>query len=252
MELMMELAKLAKEYNLHIQSHISENLGEIDTVKEFFPENKHYADVYDQANLLTNKCVMAHAVHLRDDEMEVFKQRGTSVAHCPNSNTNLGSGFCDVKRLIKGGVKVGLGTDVSGGNKAGIFDAIRATLEVSHHINFAKKQNIVGTGQITEIDDEDNKNYTPINYKQAIYLATLGGAEALAMSDKIGNFAVGKDFDALVIDTDKVPIYKYDLPEAITSQKTPEDKLYEMIQKFIYVGDDRNITKVYVKGKTVK
>lgn len=249
MELLKELGRIAKEYNLHIQTHISESLGEIDLIKTLFPDCNNYADVYDKSNLLTRKTVLAHSVHLEDAEMKILKKRGTSVAHCPASNTNLSSGFCDVKRLLKAGIKVGLGTDVSGGNKASLGDAMRSALDVSHHLEFAKKQDIKGTGQIKSSD----LNYVPFTYKEMLYLATLGGAEALAIDDKVGNFSVGKEFDALLIDTaSNSPIIQYNIPENITNKKSEEEKLLELLQKFIYVGDDRNISKVFVKGVSVK
>lgn len=249
MELLKELGKIAKEYNLHIQSHICESLCEIDLIKKLFPDCNNYADVYDKSNLLTKKTILAHSVHLDDAEMEILKKRGTSVAHCPASNTCLSSGFCDVKRLLKGGIKVGLGTDVSGGNKASLLDAMKSALDVSHHLEFVKKQDIKGTGQIKNLDT----SYTPFTYKEMLYLATLGGAEALAIDDKIGNFTVGKDFDALIIDTaNNSPIIQFNIPENITNKKTDEDKLLELLQKFIYVGDDRNISKVFVNGVSVK
>lgn len=248
---MKKLGELADKYNLPIQSHISENLGEIEAVKDVFPTSSNYADVYDQAKLLTNKCVMAHGVHLEDKEIQLLKTRGTSIAHCPLSNTCLSSGLCDVKRLIAGGVKVGLGTDVSGGNRVGILEVIRAALTCSQHIYIAKNQLIKGTGKIPD-STGDNANYTPIDYKQGIYLATLGGAETLNLDDKIGNFVVGKAFDALLIETDALPIIKFDLPDSINKGKSAEDKFLELVQKFVYVGDDRNISKVFVKGQQVK
>ncbi|XP_055525014.1 guanine deaminase [Wyeomyia smithii] len=250
MKLMQKLAELAERYKLNIQSHVSENLGELDAVREFFPKNKHYCDVYDEAKLLTSRCVMAHGVHLEDDELRVLASRGTSVAHCPTSNTSLGSGMCDVKRLLAARVTVGLGTDVSGGNRIAMNDVIRATLDVSHHLNMMKKQNVQGTGSVAPT--EDNAKYVPLNYKQAIYLATLGGAEALAIADKVGNFLPGKDFDALLIDTSVYPINRYQLPPALTEKKSAEEKLLELLQKFVYVGDDRNITSVFVAGQKVK
>lgn len=251
MPLMKKLGELAEKYKLNIQSHISENLGEVNTVKEFFPESKHYSDVYDQANLLTNRCVMAHGVHLEDEELEMFAARGTSVAHCPNSNTNLGSGMCDVKRLLKANVKVGLGTDVSGGNRIGICDVMRAALDVSHHLNMMKKQDVKGTGRV-EPGSKQNEEYVPMNYKQVVYLATLGGAEAMAIADKVGNFTVGKEFDALIVDTSVGPINRYQLPSVLTEHKTADELLLEQLQKFVYVGDDRNIVRVFVAGQQVK
>lgn len=251
MELMKELAKLATKYNLNIQSHISENIDEIKFTLELFPGFEYYAEVYDEAGLLTNRTIMAHSVHLYDEEMKLFATRGTSVAHCPNSNTNLKSGLCDVKRLIANNLKVGLGTDISGGNMISILDAMRAALEVSQHLNIMKKQEIVGTGRITA-DDEKNQNYVPLDYKQALFLATLGGAQALSLDQKVGNFVIGKEFDALLVDAYVGRTDKFEMPKAMTANLTADDKFQQLIQKFVYTGDDRNILKVFVKGRQVK
>uniref|UniRef100_A0A1A9W7D0 Guanine deaminase n=1 Tax=Glossina brevipalpis TaxID=37001 RepID=A0A1A9W7D0_9MUSC len=249
-KLMNGLGDIAKNYNLHIQSHISENLLEIDYVKELFASS--YAEAYDNAGLLTNKTIMAHGVHLEDEEMALLRKRGTSVAHCPASNTMLRSGLCDVKRLINKGIKVGLGTDVSGGNSSSVQDAILRAIDVSHHLEFIKKQEIKGTGKITNAVDEDAK-YEPIDFKQAIYLATLGGAAALAMDEITGNFVVGKEFDALIIDTSKEPLHNFGFYDSNNYEKKSDElKLLEMVQKFIYVGDDRNVHRVYVAGKQIK
>lgn len=251
-ELLRELAKLAKQYNLNVQTHVSENLGEIETVKQQFPSSPHYTGVYDEMGLLTDRTVLAHGVHLQDDELKMLSARGTSIAHCPSSNTNLGSGFCDVRRLLHAHVKVGLGTDVSGGSDMSILAAMRAALGVSQHLNFMKTQHVQGTGKLEQSSAQKGEKYIPLTYRQALYLATLGGAQALALDDKIGNFEKGKQFDALLIDTELQPIGGYKLPERISTEKTKLQLLLELVQKFVYVGDDRNIVKVYVAGKQIK
>lgn len=179
---------------------------------------------------------MAHGVHLQDDEIALLKKRGTAIIHCPASNTNLNSGICDVQRLIKAGLTVGLGTDVSGGNSVSVLTALQRAIEVSKHLDFFKKQNILGTGR-SETQDND---YQQLTYKQAFYLATLGGAKALALDHITGNFSVGKDFDALLVD--------------VSVLEKPHRPLTvdELLEKFIYTGDDRNIKAVYVAGKLVK
>uniref|UniRef100_A0A182QLR4 Guanine deaminase n=1 Tax=Anopheles farauti TaxID=69004 RepID=A0A182QLR4_9DIPT len=250
--LLRELGKLAKQHNLHVQTHVSENLGEIETVKQLFPSSPHYAGVYDEMGLLTDRTVLAHGVHLEDVELKMLSARGTSIAHCPSSNTNLGSGFCDVRRLLHAHVKVGLGTDVSGGSDMSILAAMRASLAVSQHLNFMKTQNVKGTGRLEQSSTEMAEKYIPLTYRQALFLATLGGAQALALDDKIGNFEKGKQFDALLIDTDLQPIGGYKLPEKISKEKSKSQILLELVQKFVYVGDDRNIVKVYVAGKQIK
>lgn len=178
--------------------------------------------------------------------MSLLSTSNTSIAHCPASNTNLGSGFCDVKRLINAGIKVGLGTDVSGGNTVSILDTIRDALSVSQHLKFAKVHHIKGTGKMEE--SKSNQAYVNLDYKEATYLATLGGAKALFLDDVIGNFVVGKRFDALLVDIDCDPIDSFDCQ----SQDTDEEQLLKCLQKFIYTGDDRNIIKVFVDGKQVK
>lgn len=250
MDFMKKLAGLAREFNLPIQSHISENIDEITFTLEIFPGHKNYAEVYNTAGLLTDRCIMAHGVHLTDDEVKLFAEKGVAVSHCANSNTNLQSGLTDVKRLIDNGVKVGLGSDISGGNRIGILDCVRASLDVSHHLNFVKKQNILGTGKLPET--ESNKNYQPMTYQQALFLATLGGAQSCGLENKIGNFVKGKDFDALVINVYGGSVDKFDIPTKVSENWNDEFKFHQKIQKFVYVGDDRNIAEVYVQGKQVK
>lgn len=250
-DLLLGLSKLAEKYNLNIQSHISENIGEIEAVKSIF-NAKSYTAVYESSNLLTNKCVMAHGVHLEDNELELLKKYGTAIAHCPTSNTKLQSGMCDVRRLMDAGVKVGLGTDVSGGHSASMLLAIQDALNVSHCLNFVKKQTIIGTGRIAEYNREENKTYEPLQYKNALYLATLGGAKALALEEKCGNFSTGKDFDGLLVDVSAGPLEVFDIPLVPDVNVKQQSRLEKMIQKFLYVGDDRNILKVYVAGKQVK
>lgn len=247
---MNNLAILASKHDLHIQTHLSENVGEVEFVNQTYPEDGTYTNVYDSVNLLTKKTIMAHSIHLDTEEIKILKKRGTSVAHCPASNINLGSGICDVRRLMQHGVIVGLGTDVAGGNKVSILDALRTALDVSHTLEFIKKQNIKGTGKIDDVTGENSK-YVPLNYKEAFYLATLGGAQALVLEDKIGNFDIGKDFDALLIDINCSPIDQYDLPDKLKN-KTGDEQLLSYIEKFLYVGDDRNILKVFVNGRQVK
>lgn len=251
-ELMKGLSELALKYDLHIQSHISENCGEIEAVKSVFKSDT-YTAIYENTNLMTNKTIMAHGVHLEDKELEIFKKYGTSVAHCPTSNTKLRSGLCDVQRLWNAGLKVGLGTDVSGGHNASMLIAIQDALNVSMSLNVIKKQHIIGTGKIQNSNDSCNKNYEPLDYKHALYLATLGGASALSLDDVCGNFEVGKDFDALLVDVSKEPLDLFEIPASVSERSSDaHTKLDQMIQKFVYVGDDRNIAKVYIAGKQVK
>ncbi|XP_013166182.1 PREDICTED: guanine deaminase [Papilio xuthus] len=232
--LMSGLSDIANRYGCRIQSHISENVKEIEHVLDVNPGCKSYSEVYDKSNILNDKCIMAHAVYLSEEEMSLLVSRGVSVAHCPASNTRLRSGLCPVRELIHAGLTVGLGTDVSGGDSSSILDAMRRAMDVSSHLEML----------------ETSVTRPALNWKEVFYLATLGGAKALRLDDKIGNFEVGKDFDAQVIDVfaNGGQIDKYDY----TMEGNEQDRVSQLLQRFIYLGDDRNITQVYIKGRKVK
>ncbi|XP_066139212.1 guanine deaminase [Euwallacea fornicatus] len=223
---MKALGKIAKNNNLCVQTHISENVEEVQIVKESF--GMSYAAVYDESDILTAKTILAHGVHLSDEELELIAKKGASIAHCPGSNTCLKSGLCDVTKLLKYGIKVGLGSDVSGGPSPSIREVMKLALDTT--VNIASMKD----------------NHKPLTYIEVFYLATLGGAEVLSLDNKIGNFVVGKEFDALIIDLAVEDSYTDYFPQYV--QYSP----LENLQKFIYCGDDRNIVKVFVAGKEVK
>ncbi|KAL4716229.1 hypothetical protein ACJJTC_004723 [Scirpophaga incertulas] len=229
--LMAGLSELSDKYECRIQSHISENVDEIKHVLNTFPCCKHYTDVYDQCRILNQRCIMAHAVHLSMEETATLANRGVSIAHCPASNTRLMSGLCPVRKYLESGVVVGLGTDVAGGDNATILDAMRRTMDVSAHLELM------------------GQSGSALSWSEVFYLATLGGAKALKLDHKIGSFEVGKEFDALLINVYETngPIVKFG-----PTYNTPQERALHLLQKFIYVGDDRNIAHVYVKGHKVK
>ncbi|CAI5786852.1 guanine deaminase isoform X1 [Podarcis lilfordi] len=223
-ELLNSLGKLAKIHDLHVQSHISESEGEMKLVEKLFPTYQNYTELYDKNNLLTNKTIMAHGCHLSDEELQVFNLKGAAIVHCPNSNISLCSGLLNARKVLKHHVKLGLGTDVAGGYSASMLDAIRKAIMVSN---------------IIHINKEDE---TCLTLKEVFQLATLGGSQALGLDTVIGNFEVGKEFDALLINT-KASDSPFELFTC--------DAFEDMIQKFLYLGDDRNIEEVYVAGKLV-
>ncbi|XP_043402955.1 guanine deaminase isoform X2 [Chelonia mydas] len=168
--------------------------------------------------------VMAHGCHLSDEELKLFSLRGAAIAHCPSSNFMLCSGILNIQNVLKHNVKIGLGTDVAGGYSASMLDAIRKSMSASTVF------------QINKV------NETGLTLKEAFRLATLGGSQVLGLDAVIGNFEVGKEFDALLINP-KASDSPFDLFAA--------DTFEDIIQKFLYLGDDRNINEVYVAGKQV-
>lgn len=110
LNMLEQLGAVQKEFNCHVQTHVSENVDEIEFIKQLFPKHANYTDVYKKANLLGEKTILAHGVHLTDEELELIRETNSSVIHCPASNTCLKSGLCNVRRLLNNKIKVGLGT----------------------------------------------------------------------------------------------------------------------------------------------
>jgi len=218
-ELMQGLGELAKTYGVPIQSHISENLGEVDWVAQLHPEFKDYASVYDNFGLLTDNTVMAHCVHNTDDEIKLMAKKGTYSAHCPNANYNLSSGIMPVRKFMNAGVNVGLGSDVGAGHKVSISQVM--------------SQAVQGSKMVWQMCDKELK---PLTTSEAFYLGTKGGGSYFG---QVGSFEPGYKFDALVIDDSGLQIEL-------------ERSIEERIQRFIYCGDDRNIINRYVDGREIE
>jgi len=157
-------------------SHINENVTEIATVAGLFPGAHHYLDTYRRHGLVTERSVFAHNIHADDAELALLAEHGASVSHCPTSNCALGSGLFPMRRHLEHGIRVALGSDVGAG--AGLFmpkEALQAYFI----------QQLLGPYGVS---------LTPVHM---LYLATRAGARALGLGDQVGDFAVGKDFDAV-------------------------------------------------------
>lgn len=246
-ELMLQLAQLSKEKgDLHIQAHLSENLDEINWVKSLFPECDSYTHVYGQSGLLTEKTILAHCVHLTDSEARLIKCSDSSVSHCPTSNSSLTSGECRVRWLLDQGIKVGIGTDVSGGFSCNMLVAARQAHLVSRHL--AMKE-----------DNVKMRNHVKLSVSEVLYLATLGGAQALNMENKIGSFEVGKQFDAQLLNLcsqdSNVDVFPWQLPGSVPDQTNgarvpPGITQEDLVAKWFFNGDDRNVSGVWVAGRS--
>lgn len=180
--LMAELGKIREEYDLPVQSHLSENPGEVEMVAKLAPEAEFYGDAYDRFGLfgLQGNTVMAHCVYSSPAEVQRMKDNGVWVAHCPSSNMNIASGIAPVRQYLETGLRIGIGTDVAGGTSLSMFRAVTDAIQVSklywrYVDQFAK----------------------PLTFPEALFLATKGGG---AFFGNVGSFEDGYAFDALVLD----------------------------------------------------
>ncbi|KFH44574.1 guanine deaminase-like protein [Hapsidospora chrysogenum ATCC 11550] len=254
-EAMRGLAEMQREMDLPVQTHISENRGEVALVERLFRGSRSYADVYDAHGLLTGRTVLAHAVHLSEEEAALVRDRGSKVAHCPCSNSSLTSGTARVRWLWGRGIDVGLGTDMSGGYSPSVLEAARQAALVSRHV----AMNGDGEGEAeTEAEAESHK----LTVEEVLYLATRGGAVVLGMEDRVGGFEVGKQWDAQLVGFGR-PVRDQD-GDGQQEEDEDEDEedegnvdvfgwedWEERMAKWLYVGDDRNTKKVWVRGRLV-
>ena len=218
-EYMEYMGKLAKEHNIPVQSHLSENLGEIDFVKQLRPNDKFYAESYDKSGLFGKevKTVMAHCVHCPKEEKELIKKNGVYIAHCPTSNSNLSSGICPAGEFLREGYNIGLGSDVSGGHTLDLFEVIRHTIEMSKmHLRYI---------------DLNKKGLT---LPETFYMASNKGGSFFG---KVGVFEKDYEFDALVLDESLIP-----------SVRTYNEK--ERLERFIY-NKDSKIESKFIRGNKI-
>ena len=264
-EMMFQLSLLAREYDIHIQTHLCENEDEIKWVtQDLFPSEASYTAVYDSHGLLTNKTVLAHCIHLSPAELDLIKRRQSAIAHCACSNFALCSGICPIRKLLKFGIdKIGLGSDLSGGYHPGMLEAIRQSITASKVYYMQQKQihdnhtNLKYQQNKDDVDDVgfDEDGCRPLSVAEGFYLATVGGAKALGIQDKVGHFKVGMSFDACLVRLQQASDkQELNLGGDVMNNIDlwPGDGLQKTFEKFIWLGDDRNFNKVWVNGKLVK
>lgn len=218
-ELLEAAGQLKSEFpDAYVHSHISENRNEVEWVHDLFPEAE-YADVYDRYGLLGDRTVLAHGVHLSEEELELLARRGTRVAHCPNSNLFLGSGLFRLHHTLRTGVVVGLGTDIGAGTTPSMFTTMADAYKV---------QQVQGV------------SLSPF---QLWYLATLGGAHALSLGAECGSLELGKSADFVLLDLKSTPLV------ALRTERA--SSVEDLLAGLIFTGDDRAVRECWIAGQVV-
>jgi guanine deaminase len=216
-ELLAFAGELAAEFPAAwVHTHVSENLSEIAWVGELFPGIGSYAGVYDRFGLLGPRTVLAHGIHLSDEELDLLVERGVRLAHCPNSNLFLGSGLFPMQRVRARGIPFGLGTDIGAGTTLSMFTVMADAYKV---------QQVLGN---------------VLNPIQLWYLATLAGAQALGLESETGSLEPGKAADFLVIDLAATPL--------LEKRAAGVTRVEELLAALIFLGDDRAIAECWVGG----
>ena len=210
--------RLASEYpDIWIHTHLAETMDEVAAIARRFPQSRSYLDVYDSFGLLREKSVFAHCLHMDHTDRSCMATKGGAAAFCPTSNLFLGSGLFDLPAMRAAGVKSGFGTDVGGGTSLSLLRTASEAYKVLHLQEHA------------------------LPSMQALYLATLGAAEALRLDDTIGNFAAGKEADFVVLDYEG---------SILTARRTAaagtiEEKLFALMT----LADDRHVAATHIMGE---
>ena len=216
-EMLRACGQLAAKYQLPVQSHLSENKDEIAWVKSLEPESTCFGDAYDRYGLFgQTPTVMAHCVWSEGEELELMKRRDVMVAHCPTSNFNVASGMAPIRQFLNEGLRVGLGSDVSGGHDLSIFRMMVYAIQVS------------------KMRYQQNHELPFLTLAEAFWMATKSAGSFFG---SVGSFEPGYEFDALVIDDSDLNHDNY--------------SLLERLERYIYLGDDRQIVRRFCQGKEI-
>lgn len=219
-ELMENLKKIQMYYQIPVQSHLSENPGEIAWVKELCPWSEFYGDAYDRFGLFGADCktVMAHCVYSGKEEQQRMKENGVFIAHCPESNMNLSSGVAPVRTFLEEGLHVGIGSDVAGGSTENLFKAMALAIQASK--------------LRWRMQDDGLK---PLTLEEVFYIATKGGGEFFG---NVGSFEPGFELDAVVLDDIRI----------VHSQNLD---VRARLERMIYLADEREVRAKYVRGREI-
>lgn len=214
------LGKLWTEYpDCLMQTHLSEQVDEIEWVKSLFPNTRDYLDTYEQFGLLGANAIFGHAIHLKKREIDRLKDVGAGVVHCPTSNTFIGSGLFDMEHLQKQRIPIGLATDTGGGSSFSMFRTMASCYEIAQLRNNA------------------------LHPAQLLWLATMGSAKTLHLEKEIGNLKVGYIADVIAIDLKSTDV--------ITQRADLATDIWEAIFPTIMMGDDRAIAATFMAGNLV-
>jgi guanine deaminase len=213
---------LAREFpDAHVQTHLSENVAEIELTKSLYPEARDYLDVYERVGLVGPRSVFGHCIHLEPREIASLSCNRSVAAFCPTSNLFLGSGLFDEAGLDAAGVRVALATDVGAGTSYSMLQ----TANEAYKVLQLRGQSWPGL--------------------QAFYQLTRGNARALGLDDRIGALDPGHEADLVVLDSRATPAMAHRM-------ESVDGDLAEELFVLMTMGDDRAVLQTYIAGEWAK
>jgi guanine deaminase len=219
-ELMQALGELhALHPDTYIQTHYAENVGELLWIKELFPKARDYLEVYESFQLITDRSILAHGIHVETDAMKRLARQRTIISHCPTSNLFLGSGLFSWKKMEEESVPITLGTDVGAGTSFSIWQTMSEAYKVAA------------------------MRGAPVQAVDLLAAATFKAAQALGLSD-LGSLSVGFQADFQVINVRARPLLERRVKIANSAE--------EVLAALIHLADDRCLESVWVNGKRLR
>lgn len=230
-EALSGLGAIARECGCHVQTHCSESDWEYGYVIE--RKGKTDTEALKDFGLLNRHTVLAHSNFITDKDMDLIGDAGAGVAHCPLSNVYFSNAVFPLRRALGKSLRVGLGTDISGGPSASMFDSCRQAIASSRVLED-------GVDAATAAGKRGAAG-SRIDFREAFHLATAGGADVLELP--IGRFEAGYMFDAILVDAEAASA-----PIRIDDEL---DTLDEQLQKIINGATRANIAATWVSGANV-
>jgi len=222
-ELLAVCGSLGREFEgLLFTTHLNETRGEIGLVSSLFPWARDYLETYERFGLVDHRSVVAHDVHVSDDELRRLAAAGATVCHCPTSNAFLGSGLFPLSRHLDAGVRVALGTDVGAGTGLSML-----------------KEGLMAY-QVQMLSGSDG---VPLRPAHLLWLATAAGALALGLANEVGDLGVGKSADFVLVR----PPEGSTLAAVLERSESVEEKLGALFT----LAREESITEVRVAGRVV-
>ena len=213
--------ELAAKYpDVWIQSHVAENLDEVEWVRQLFPAARSYLAVYRQFGLMRERAVYAHCIHLDDEDRALMHDTGAAAAVCPTSNLFLGSGFFDYAAAKRAGFRYGLASDVGGGTSFSPFHTMLAAYYVGR--------------------EGRTKAGLSLSPQELWWQHTAGAAAALGLEGVVGNLQPGCEADFVVLDPAATPLLARKTAHAAS--------LDELLFSLIVLGDDRVVERAVIAG----
>ena len=249
-ELLRESAALAADLGCWWQSHVSEDRAEIDEVALLFPDARDYVDVYDRAGALGPRSVLAHAIHLSPREEARLADTGTRVAHCPTSNLFIGAGVMPLADRLAAGLRVGLGSDVSGGAELSMFGVMRTGAYAQQALRAAASSSSHGSASPAATATTTAPAPSPapaLGPLEWLRLATLDGARALGLDDRIGSIEAGKEADLIAVDPGATAPLG---PELDGAGLLDDPSL--LVSRLIFRGDPSMVRAAWVRGRSLE